>query len=187
MALLSIVVIPVTVEIFEKLLGMPLQTPIRSIAELVVRTVLAPVLIGIMVRRLVPSLADRIAKPLGGLAFALLVLALLPVLFAAARTMVSLIGNGTILALAAFALVGLFVGYRFAGPAPHKKHVLALATSSRHPGVAVAIANANFPNQKLVIPAIFLYLIVSGILIGIFSNRSKAGQIPGESEMRPAA
>jgi bile acid:Na+ symporter, BASS family len=42
--------------------------------------------------------------------------------------------------------------------------VLALATSSRHPGVALAIASTNFPDQKLVLPAVFLFMIAGAIL-----------------------
>jgi len=44
--------------------------------------------------------------------------------------------------------------------------VLALCTASRHPGIAIAIAAANFPDQKRVPAAVLLYLIVNGILSG---------------------
>jgi BASS family bile acid:Na+ symporter len=99
-----------------------------------------------------------------------------------------LIGNGTLLVLAGFVLIGLVVGYVFAGPEPEKKYVLALATSWRHPGLAVAIATANFPNQKLATPAIALYLIVSGIITGIvISRRKRTGASPGEFEQPTAA
>ncbi len=40
----------------------------------------------------------------------------------------------------------------------------ALATAARHPGVAIAIASANFPDQKLAPAAILLYLVLSAIL-----------------------
>jgi bile acid:Na+ symporter, BASS family len=40
----------------------------------------------------------------------------------------------------------------------------ALATASRHPGVALAIAHASFPGQKLVLAAVLLYLLVSAIV-----------------------
>jgi bile acid:Na+ symporter, BASS family len=42
--------------------------------------------------------------------------------------------------------------------------VLALATSSRHPGVALAIATANFPDEKLVLPAVLMFLLAGAIL-----------------------
>jgi bile acid:Na+ symporter, BASS family len=42
--------------------------------------------------------------------------------------------------------------------------VLALASGARHPGAALAIATANFPEQKLAPAAILLYLLLSAIL-----------------------
>jgi BASS family bile acid:Na+ symporter len=187
MALLAIGVIPVTMEVLERLFGLRLEMTVGAVGLLVVRTVFAPVLIGISIRQLMPSFAKRAAKPVGVFASVLLVVSILPVLFVSARALFSLIGNGTILALAAFALIGLIVGYVFAGPDLEKKQVLGLATSLRHPGVAVAIAQANFPRQKLAVPAIVLYLIVSAIVAGIAAKRSKAGRTPSETEQPRAA
>jgi BASS family bile acid:Na+ symporter len=56
--------------------------------------------------------------------------------------MISLVGNGTILALGAFTLAGLAAGHLLGGPNRDDCTVLALATASRHPGVALAIASA---------------------------------------------
>jgi BASS family bile acid:Na+ symporter len=187
MALLAIVVIPVTMEVLERVFRLRLEMTARAVAVLVVRTVFAPVLIGICIRHLTPSFANRAAKPVGVFASVLLVVSLLPVLFVSARALLSLIGNGTILALAAFTLIGLIVGYVFAGPDLHEKRVLALATSLRHPGVAVAIAHANFPRQRLAVPAIVLYLIVSGIVTAIAAKRSKTRRNARETEQPWAA
>lgn len=188
MALLAIIVIPVTMKIFERFVGVPLQMPARSVASLVLSTILGPLLVGIVVRMLAPWLAERAARPVGILGLVLLILSVLPVLFVSARTILSLIGNGTVLSFAAFALVGLLVGYRFGGPEPESRRVLALGTSARHPGMAVAIAHANFPQEKLVVPAIVLYLIVSGILCALaLARRKRAESVPTETDKRMAA
>ena len=42
--------------------------------------------------------------------------------------------------------------------------ILAMANASRHPGVAIALAQATYPNQKLAAPAVFLYLLVSSLV-----------------------
>jgi bile acid:Na+ symporter, BASS family len=188
MALLAIIVIPVTMKIFERFVGVPLQMPVLSIASLVLSTILGPLSVGIVVRMLAPWLAERAARPVGILGLVLLILSVLPVLFISGRTILSLIGNGTVLSFAAFALVGLLVGYRFGGPEPESRRVLALATSARHPGVAVAIAHANFPQEKLVVPAIVLYLIVSGILCALtLARRKRAESAATETDKRMAA
>jgi len=42
--------------------------------------------------------------------------------------------------------------------------VLALATATRHPGIAIAIAHINFPNEQAVPAAVVIYLVVSAVL-----------------------
>jgi BASS family bile acid:Na+ symporter len=190
LALLAIVVIPVTMEIFGPLTSLPLQMPARSIALLVLNTVLLPLSAGIALRLLAPGFAQRAARWIGILASVLLVLSVVPVLFVSARAILSLMGNGTVLSLAAFSLLGLGTGYLFGGPEPENRRVLALATSSRHPAIAVAIAQTNFPNQKLATPAIVLYLIISiisGIVTGVAAKRGNAGSTASEVETRKAA
>jgi len=87
-----------------------------------------------------------------------------PVLFSAMPQVLSLIGNGTLLALAAFVLFGLAIGHLLGGEDESNRTVLALSTASRHPGVAIAFAHANFPQQKLAMAAVLLYLLVSVIV-----------------------
>jgi BASS family bile acid:Na+ symporter len=186
-ALLAIIVIPITMEIFERISGVPLQMLASSVAVLVFATVLAPLLAGIALRAVAPALAERVAKPIGILAMVLLIVSILPVLFGSMRTILSLVGDGTLLSFAGFALVGYFVGHWLGGPEPENRSVLALATASRHPGIAVAIAHANFPEQKLAVPAIVLYLLVSGIVLSVASKFKNTGNAPTKAEKRIAA
>ena len=71
-------------------------------------------------------------------------------------------------ALYAFVLVGLVVGDRLGGPDPGNRTVLALFTASRHPGVALAIAAANLPEEKLEGAGVILHLLVSLVASGIY-------------------
>ena len=102
MAILSIVTIPITMELFEKLLGVPLTMPPLAVAALVLRTVLVPLLIGIIVRRFVPLHAAGATKLLSIGSSVLLMLGVVLVLFASARAIFSLIAFGTLLVLAGF-------------------------------------------------------------------------------------
>jgi BASS family bile acid:Na+ symporter len=86
---------------------------------------------------------------------------MLAILIAAAPAIWTLIGNGTIIALAAFVFFGLAIGHYLGGPKPENRTALALATASRHPGIALALAQANFPEQKLAMAAVLLYLLVN--------------------------
>jgi len=183
---LAIFSIPIALEIFQKATGVPLYMSALTVATKVFTTVLTPLLAGIVVRFISSSFADRITKPLGKLAAALLVLGVLPVLFVAMKTVLPFLGDGTLLSLAAFAVIGYFVGYLLGGPEPEQRSVLSLATASRHPGLALAIAHTNFPDEKLVGPLLLLYLIVSGIVTAVAPKLMKGKAHPAEAESRAA-
>jgi BASS family bile acid:Na+ symporter len=112
----------------------------------------------------------------------------LPVLFVSAREILSLIGDGTILAFSVFVLAGLAIGYWLGGPDPADRRVLSLATSSRHPGIALALAHANFPNQKLDMSAMALYLVINAVFLALLSIRHKREMVtPPATADRKAA
>jgi BASS family bile acid:Na+ symporter len=126
------------------------------------------------------------AKPVSLVATVLLFAGVLPILFTAWPAIVSLIGNGTVLAIAAFVLAGLAVGHLLGGPDPEDRTVLAFSTAFRHPGVAIAIASANFPGQKLVPAAVVMYLVVSAVVsIPILAwRRRQHARITGAVKVR---
>lgn len=162
-AVLAIVFTPLAVALLGRAFGVPARMPPAAIARLVLLTVLAPLAAGLLARRGAPALAERAAKPITLAATAMLVASALPIFFTAWPAIESLVGNGTLIAIATFVLVGLGVGHLLGGPDHDDRTVQALSTASRHPGIALAIASANFPEQKLVPAAILLYLIVSAV------------------------
>lgn len=185
--LLSIAVVPITLEIFQRVLGIPLHEPVRDVAILIFRTILGPLLLGIGLRAMIPSWAERFAKPVGVLGAVLLVLTVIPVLLGSAKLMFSLIGNGTLLAMTVFAAAGLVIGHLFGGTEFENRRVLSLATATRHPGMAIAIAHANFPDEKLALPAAALYLLVAGILTAIASRLESKSELASAPRQRKAA
>ena len=96
-----------------------------------------------------PAFAERIARPLTSISGLGVVACIIVVWIASAPAMWSLIGNGTVIAFAAFVLVGLAVGHVLGGPVPQNRTALAIATASRHPGIALILARANFPAETL--------------------------------------
>jgi bile acid:Na+ symporter, BASS family len=75
-------------------------------------------------------------------------------------------------------LIGLAAGHLLGGPDPGDRTVLALATCTRHPGIAMAIAALNFPEQKTAVMAMgLLHMIIGGIVAipyTVWSKRSHA-------------
>ena len=119
-----------------------------------------------------------IAAPMARAATTLLLAGLLPVVAVSHWRVVPLIGKGTLAALAALSVTGLAAGHALGGSAPRERLTLALATSARHPGVAMAIARVNFPDQALVLPAVVLYVLVNAIISMLYVKRTRT-QVSG--------
>ncbi len=159
-SLLSILLAPLTVVLIGLAFSRHVDINPVKIARVVALTVLVPFALGLIINHLRPAFALR-ASPLADKAGAVLLLvALVPVLIKMWPAMMALIGDGTLLAFLAFVVVGLAVGHLLGGPDPDNRAVLALATAMRHPGVALVIAAGTAAGDKVVAPALLLYLLV---------------------------
>ena len=131
----------------------------------VLLTVLAPLLIGIALQRIGASRASSLATVLSKIGTALLLVACIPVLVMEWPTIRSLFGDGTVVAAIVLSGLGLLVGHLLGGPDPQNRTVLALATASRHPGVAlVAGIGATAQAPRLVTAAVLLAFVLSMIV-----------------------
>lgn len=184
-ALLAIVFVPLAVELIGWGFGRDTHMPATTVARLVLITVLLPLAVGIVIRRVAPALAERIAGPVSMGAFVLLLLVGVLLLVHSWSAAAALIGNGRVLAIAVFVGIGLLTGHLLGGPDLQDRAVLALSTACRHPGVALGIATINFPDEKLMTGAVLLYLLVSVVLsipYAKWSRRQLAG--PGGAALR---
>lgn len=131
----------------------------------VVITVLAPLSIGLFIQRIRPTRAPGLATTLHKAGMGLLILASIPVLVMEWPTIRSLLGDGTVVAAIVLSGLGLLVGHLLGGPDPENRTVLALATASRHPGVAlVAGISASAQAPRLVTAAVLLAFVVSVVV-----------------------
>ncbi len=163
-SLLAIVLAPLTVELVGVLSTREFSVAPSAVAKIVAVTVLLPFLFGMIVRRVRPAFAERASPLADKIGMVLLVGTLVPLIVKLWPAMMSLIGNGTVLAIIAFTGLGLALGHLLGGPDSDHQTVLALATATRHPGVALTIAAGNFPEETLVAPALMLYLLISAIV-----------------------
>jgi len=158
---LAVVLVPGSFIVANALLGRSMPVDLLRVAQRVSVGILVPLALGMLTRKLLPALASRLVKPVsvgGGL---MLLGCAIPVLAGTAGHMLSLLGTGMLAAFVLFAATGLLVGHLLAGSQPERRTVLALATASRHPGIAIALAQGAFPDQKLVAPAVIAYLLVT--------------------------
>jgi BASS family bile acid:Na+ symporter len=163
-ALISIVLVPLALELLGRKAGITMHMPPAKVASIVFVSIVIPLFAGIVLRRLAPAFAERIARPVSSLATIVLIVAAIPVLFVATPALKPLIGNGVLICLIAFTLIGVAVGHLLGGPNPDNRTVLALATGTRHPGIALAIASINFPDEKAVMVVVLYHLIIAAIV-----------------------
>jgi len=181
-ALLAVVFVPFAIDVLGNAFGKPVHVPVVIVVKVVLTAVLAPLAVGILLRHWMPELSRRMARPVSLVGNLLLVAVVVPILLTTGKAMWFLVGNGTLASFAMFILAGLVTGHLLGGPAQNQRPVLALATAMRHPGMAIAIATTTFPQQKLVIPAILVYLLVAAFLTAAYLSWLRRTQKPSQEE-----
>jgi BASS family bile acid:Na+ symporter len=165
MALLAIVVVPASVALLGMIFGVQVGMPPIQVARFVAVTVLAPLALGMTVRRLAPRLAARAQEAVGRGAMTLLLVACVPVFIAVWPALAAIAGDGTLAVMALVAAVALVGGHLLGGPEPADRPVLAVTAATRHPGLALLVARAN-TDQESAAAAILAFLLV-GIAVGL--------------------
>jgi BASS family bile acid:Na+ symporter len=158
--LLSVVVVPLSVEIVAWLISSEVSIPPLAAARNVALTALSPLALGQGVQALAPATARRLAPVIYRGALILLLLAILPILARTLPAILELAGGGGLLFMAAVVLIALTGGAALAGPRPEHRAALAAAAATRHPGIALLIAKGD-SNDSQVPAAVIAFLLVS--------------------------
>jgi BASS family bile acid:Na+ symporter len=165
LALLSIVIVPLTVAIASRASGVEVELGPFAVAKKVIVLLIIPLLLGVGFRHVAPAAAERLSPILGKVAMALLVIGAVPLLGVLWPQILSLIGNGTVLAMALVVAIALAAGHLLGGPDLNDRGALALVACARHPGLALTIAKAADADRR-VGAAILLFLVV-GIIVSM--------------------
>ena len=96
---------------------------------------------------------------------ALVLLAFVPIVVKIWPAMMGMIGNGAVVSMALISIIALLGGHFLGGPDARDRATLAIASSVRHPGLALAIAGASFREPR-VSAGILLFMLV-GLIVGI--------------------
>jgi BASS family bile acid:Na+ symporter len=195
-SLLAILIIPLALALISAAFPADVRITAAAVARALWSSILLPLALGMAVRSLAPEFAERATAPASGLASLLLLVGFLPILVKIWPAMAHLIGNGTLLAMAAVVAAGLLAGHLLGGPDPDERTVLAMASASRHPGIAMLIGSTNFPQFKpQVTAAVLLYVLVGAIAAAPYQAWRKrqlaeraagAEPSPGLQTRRPA-
>lgn len=138
---------------------------------------LLPVVAGMTVRAVRPTLADRLHRPLVLLSNVLLAVALGIALLLGfdriIRIFVALFATGALLLGSLFVLVSIGIGWLLGGPTARSRRVLALGTAGRNINIALFIAVAAFPENGVNggIIAFTVLMFAISVLVALYWRR----------------
>jgi predicted Na+-dependent transporter len=136
---LSVVLTPLAVEVINVLYGEGLHLSPLTVTNVAVGALLLPLGMGLVIGRFFPA-AKRWVPAVQQASGRLFLLCLVGFTILGWSRMALIIREGTLPAIIIISMCGLAVGHLLGGPDEDDRTVLAFATVSRHPGVAIAIA-----------------------------------------------
>ena len=160
----SIIIAPVFIWLAGRLQGVATVFDVADMLRVLAVTIGAPLAVGIFIARIWPRVADM-STPLARVSLVLLLAGGAVALVAEAPEIARQVGHGVLLIIAAIVLIGLLVGHLLGGPDAGNRGARALATSARHPGLAIVLSTTNFPHDReAIIAAVLLFLLVNLVL-----------------------
>jgi len=161
----SLLVVPLTITIAERLFGVVTDFEPRAMVTVLLVTVVLPIGLGIGIARCFPRTAPRLAAVADRLGSVVLLLGAVVLIAVNGPKMLAVIGEGTVLAILVVIVFGLLFGELLGGPDRGIRGALASATVSRHPAIALLLASGAFPQQQsTVIGTVLIYLLASILL-----------------------
>jgi len=159
-ALASIATMPISLWGFSA----PVRIDFIRVGWLIVLNIALPVAVGFAGRRLSAETTARAVTLLTIGAAGILALVLVALLLRARPAIPMLIGNGSMMALVLLAVAGLGIGHLCGGPARKNRRVLAMATATRHPALAIVLASALSPADERVSGVVIAFaVLVAGL------------------------
>lgn len=159
---LCVITVPLWLGVIGLVSGIDTAVPLPVVARTLALGLVAPLLGGIALRRLAPVLGERLARPLGVTANALLPGLVLVVLIVGVSSIAQL-GAAALVAMLLTPAIALVVGHALGGPEPRDRTVLAIANAARFPALAAVVATTSFPEVRA-LPAVIAYLVISNVV-----------------------
>jgi len=182
----AVVIVPATLALISALSQYTIsqqtaQISILEVGLVVAKSVLVPMLVGLTVSGIWPTLAGKLA-PIARIAgYVLLLPIALLILLKMGSGLASLIGHGGLIVITVTVLAGIAAGHWLGGQVPGHRLALSQAAATRHPGIAGLIAHKNFADPQVLL-AIVLFLLVSVVVSTIYGRWaiSKEGVSSGQ-------
>jgi BASS family bile acid:Na+ symporter len=172
-SVLAVALVPLWVFLLDAQFGVASEIRLTTVALLLVKAFLAPLLAGMLIRAFAPRLAMRLADPVLAGASAVLVGTALLLILANWRLLADVRLSG-LAALAAVMIVALAIGHAMGGPDPRHRTVLAVSCATRHVGIALLVATA-FPGAATLTLVMAYVLTATAVTLPYLVWRRRAG------------
>jgi predicted Na+-dependent transporter len=167
LAALAFFTVPVVLEAMSAPLGFEADVDLAKMAVILGRTILGPVLLGLVVRAVSVKFADAAGPKLDKVGGIGILAALLCLLIASGRWLADM-DPWSYLVITVVAVVSLAIGH-FAGTRdPHERTALAVESGIRHPALAITIGATNFTPQKalpVLVPCVLAFTVVGAVYL----------------------
>jgi len=160
-SLLAVVAVPAWLRILGTLFGREAELDPGAVALVIAKSFLAPLVLGMLLRWPLSSVAERLSQWLLGAAGATLTAAGLALLVLHGGALVA-VGVVPLLALAATTLVALAIGHALGGPDPDDRTALAVSCATRHVGIAL-LAASTVPGPRVAV-LVLAYVLASAVV-----------------------
>jgi BASS family bile acid:Na+ symporter len=165
LALLAFVTVPAMLYMLSMLLNFKSQVDLGVMAWILARTILIPVALGLAIRGLFPSAADRLAPVIGKIGTVGIIVVAVAAIAALYPALLNM-DAWSYFVIAVVSLAGLTIGHFFGPADASEKTVLAVECGVRHPVLALTIAASNYsPQQALPVmaPCIIIFILIAMI------------------------
>jgi BASS family bile acid:Na+ symporter len=160
-AVAAIATVPASLWVFNWFLDVPPHLDVLVVGQQVGLNILLPVAVGFAGRRLSAETTARAVTLLTIGAAGILALVLVALLVRSLPVLPSIVGTGTVSAIVLMAVAGLGIGHLCGGPARKNRRVLAMATATRHPALAIALASAASPNDERLAGVVIAFTVLA--------------------------
>jgi BASS family bile acid:Na+ symporter len=159
--LLAIVIVPAWLAVLGAQFGYTGELQPARIAMIFAKSFFLPLLIGMLLRWLLPAIAERVSDWLMGIAGALLTVCALALLVLNWEIFLEISGLG-LLTLAVLLIIALAIGHLLGGPDEGDRSILAIACATRHLGIAILVA-AALPGPRTAV-LIAAYIVTAAVV-----------------------
>ena len=181
LALLAILITPITLSIFYALFELDVEkVSVFEVAKQIALVQFLPISIGLLLQKIRPTFVTTISKPLGILANVFFLLMVGILLFPIIKLVLQ-VGVLPLVVILILVTVSLTIGYLLGSPslfrqgstlAKDERAALAIATIARNLGLAVLVVQISGV-QKAILPTLLAYTILGALVAVPFSLWSK--------------